>query len=182
MVKIYTKTGDNGETSLLYGKRASKSDPIFGVLGTLDELNASLGLVKAPKNRKINLLVEKVQNDLFALGSLLANPNAKQQPFTNLIDETAGIEKHIDSFNEELPPLANFIIPGGSQTASQLHLSRAISRRLERELVDYFENEKGTAARENVLRYVNRLSDLLFVLARYANFKNGVKDVLWKGL
>jgi cob(I)alamin adenosyltransferase len=176
-MSIYTKNGDTGETSLYSGGRFSKSDHVFDVLGDLDELNASLGMVKAPRIKEINELVHSMQQELFEVGTYIADRRRTTEAYDFLKKRTADFEQHIDLLDRELPPLKNFILPGGSSTASALHLSRSICRRLERSLVGYLEKE-GLEEKEYRM-YFNRLSDLLFVMARYSNFRAGVKDIVW---
>ncbi|HLC93479.1 MAG TPA: cob(I)yrinic acid a,c-diamide adenosyltransferase [Patescibacteria group bacterium] len=178
-MKIYTGKGDNGQSSLIGKEEISKSRPIFDLLGSLDELNASLGLVKAPKSKEINILVSEIQRDLFSIGALLADIESNNV-YSGWDRKTRNIEQNIDNFQSILPELKNFILPGGSATSAQFHLSRAVCRRFERELVRFIESE-GRADLEPLLSYFNRLSDLFFVLARYSNFKSGVKDVIWDG-
>jgi cob(I)alamin adenosyltransferase len=181
--KIYTKTGDNGETSLRGGGVYPKSDAVFEVLGTLDELNACLGLVKAPRMKQINHIVKEVQNDLFSFGAFIADPQSSEKELFELENRVVWLEERIDLTDKEIPPLDNFIIPGGSNTSAQLHLARAVCRRLERRLVELGRKDrsgKKIHGMEVLVKYFNRLSDMLFVLARYVNFKSGVKDIIWK--
>ncbi|KKS17047.1 MAG: Cob(I)alamin adenosyltransferase [candidate division WWE3 bacterium GW2011_GWC1_41_7] len=177
---IYTKNGDTGDTSLYSGGRYSKSDEVFEVLGTLDELSASLGLVKAPKNKEINTIINDLQEDLFAIGAFIANLKSPDVELIDLTQKTEEMEKEMDEFSKLLPELTNFILPGGSTTSAQLHFSRAVCRRLERSLIAYL--DRNELDNDNELnKYFNRLSDLLFVLARYSNNKSGVHDIIWEG-
>ena len=165
------------------GKKASKSDQIFELLGTVDELNASLGLIRAPKMKDINEMVLNIQNDLFELGTLFAATEISQDAFSKITKNTKWMEDTIDTIEAELPILKNFILPGGSGTSAKLHLSRVICRRLERVLVAYLNDlpdDSGENMEKVLIPYVNRLSDLLFTLARYANFRSGVRDIIWK--
>ena len=173
MVKIYTKNGDEGSTTLIGGKKARKDAEIFGVLGTLDELNASLSFVDE----------KKIQSQLFELGALIANPTATSSDYSKLRNWAVSIEKRIDKVEEKLPRLKNFILPGGTQLAKQYHLCRSICRRFERELVHYYclDEALNNGVKELALAYINRMSDLFFVLARYANFTEGVADDVWIG-
>ncbi len=178
-MKIYTKKGDAGETGLFGGSRVPKDDFRIRTYGTLDELNATLGIVTsncdAPQDLRHRLL--RVQAELFQLGAELATPKGKKVS-TKLIEnrEIEVLEKEIDEMEAKLPPLQTFILPGGSRVASELHLSRTVSRRAERELVGL---HRVDAQRAEVLQYVNRLSDYLFVCARYANHALKVADVPW---
>lgn len=167
---IYTKTGDDGTTALFNLQRCSKSDPVFDVLGTIDELNSSLGFLHIYKNDEIVTLIKDIQKDLFALGSLISGAPLD---IADLESKTLLIEAQIDKFTDRIEPLRNFILPGGSLFSGYLNLSRSICRRLERSLVKYGSNEA-------YLKYVNRLSDLLFVLARYINKMEEIPDAIWK--
>ncbi len=177
-MKIYTKSGDTGETSLIGGKRVSKSAEIFNVLGTLDELNASLGFLQLVRIKEVKELTVQIQSDLFQLGALLSKKEITQNEMAGLFSKTTFYEGIMDNLDKELPELKNFILPGGSLYSSYLHTSRAICRRAERSLVDYL-NKNNYGGMEGVLSYLNRLSDLLFVLARYTNSKLGVRDQIW---
>lgn len=180
MTRIYTRTGDAGETSLFGGHRVSKSDPRVGAYGTIDGLNAVLGMVRAAgPGPEIDQVLERVQHHLFDLGAELATPPGS--PAASHVPRVASgwveaLEKDIDRFDAGLPPLRAFILPGGTPAAALLHLARTVARRAEREVV-------ALAAREplnpEVLKFANRLSDLLFVLARAANRAAGRADVVW---
>ena len=185
--KIYTRTGDDGTTGLTDGSRVLKHSSRPQAYGTVDELNSSLGLVflcldkKDDKNtfNEIKVLIRGIQNDLFDLGADLSTPisNIKQnyKPLRITENQVNRIEKTIDKYNEQLKPLNSFILPGGSEEASLLHLSRTIARRAERD-VSLLSCEEEI--NKNSLVYLNRLSDLLFVLSRVLN-ENGLNDVLW---
>ena len=185
--KIYTRTGDDGTTGLTDGSRVLKHSSRPQAYGTVDELNSSLGLVflyldkKDDKNtfNEIKVLIRGIQNDLFDLGADLSTPisNVKQnyKPLRITENQVNRIEKTIDKYNEQLKPLNSFILPGGSEEASLLHLSRTIARRAERD-VSLLSCEEEI--NKNSLVYLNRLSDLLFVLSRVLN-ENGLNDVLW---
>ena len=185
--KIYTRTGDDGTTGLADGSRVLKHSSRPQAYGTVDELNSSLGLVflyldkKDDKNtfNEIKVLIRGIQNDLFDLGADLSTPisNVKQnyKPLRITENQVNRIEKTIDKYNEQLKPLNSFILPGGSEEASLLHLSRTIARRAERD-VSLLSCEEEI--NKNSLVYLNRLSDLLFVLSRVLN-ENGLNDVLW---
>ena len=185
--KIYTRTGDDGSTGLADGSRVLKHSLRPQAYGTVDELNASLGLVflcldnKKDENvfNDIKVLIRGIQNDLFDLGADLSTPicKAKQsyKPLRITENQIKKIEEKIDEYNDELKPLNSFILPGGSEAASLIHISRTIARRAERD-VSLLSSEEEI--NKNSLVYLNRLSDLLFVLSRVLN-ENGLNDVLW---
>ncbi len=185
--KIDTRTGDDGSTGLADGSRVLKHSLRPQAYGTVDELNASLGLVflcldnKKDENvfNDIKVLIRGIQNDLFDLGADLSTPisKAKQsyKPLRITENQIKKIEEKIDKYNDELKPLNSFILPGGSEAASLIHLSRTIARRAERD-VSLLSSEEEINT--NALVYLNRLSDLLFVLSRVLN-ENGLNDVLW---
>lgn len=179
-MKIYTRTGDDGTTGLIGGVRVRKCDARLDVYGTIDELNGLLGLaaVAAPPDVRDALL--PVQQELFVLGSHLAAPDAPpDSPWLPPLDEqmVARLEMQIDHWTDRLPPLRNFILPGGSETAARLHVARAVCRRAERLAVDFSLDRPVPTL---VLTYLNRLSDWLFVLARFANQLAGIDDVPWQ--
>jgi cob(I)alamin adenosyltransferase len=182
-VKIYTKTGDDGLTGLLGPGRFRKSDPRIEAYGSVDELNAVIGVALAsdPESDPDGWLAQ-VQNDLFAVGAALADPNPEGK-FHNAIktDQIARLERGIDAMEEGLPPLSQFILPGGTSSASRIHLARTVCRRAERNVVGLAQVD-GEHVPVNVLIYLNRLSDFLFVLARDVNARAGVDDVPWRGL
>lgn len=180
--KIYTRTGDKGDTALSDGSRVAKHDPRVEAYGTVDELNATLGLCRL--HATDDLLAEwlgVIQNDLFDLGADLSRPNmaADDQagyPVLRIIDtQVARLETEIDQMNADLQPLRSFILPGGSVLSAQLHLSRTVARRAERRATEL---ATGGDANPAAIRYLNRLSDWLFVAARKAN-ANGTEDILW---
>jgi len=185
--KIYTRTGDDGSTGLADGSRVLKHSLRPQAYGTVDELNASLGLVflcldnKKDENvfNDIKILIRGIQNDLFDLGADLSTPisKAKQsyKPLRITENQIKKIEEKIDEYNNNLKPLNSFILPGGSEAASLIHLSRTIARRAERDVSLLSSKEE---INKNSLVYLNRLSDLLFVLSRVLN-ENGLNDVLW---
>jgi len=177
-VKIYTKTGDDGTTGLQGNMRLAKSHPRVIAYGTIDEANASLGIVLSNKlDFDISQILTQVQNDLFVAGADLSNPDLLQKEnrvTTSMINK---IEKMIDILERELTPLTNFILPGGDIAASQVHFARTVVRRSETCLVLLKEQEEVS---ENCIKYVNRLSDLLFVLARVINTRKGKKHSIWK--
>ena len=183
-MKIYTKTGDKGETSLYGGTRVSKNSTIIDAIGNIDELNASLGFVisKIPSIKNYdgvkNILLE-IQNHLFVVGGDLASPygiNQKLKQVRISDVEVSFLEVSIDNIEKELEILRNFILPGGSEVGSFLHLSRSICRRAERSVVYANEENKLNPV---LLIYINRLSDLLFVLARYTNKKQNIPEKSW---
>jgi cob(I)alamin adenosyltransferase len=178
-MRIYTRTGDDGTTSLFGGVRVKKNNVRVEAYGTVDELNAVLGIVRAvSKDEKINKIIQTVQNLLFTLGADLATPfDVKSPKLKRIGDEDIKlVENFIDELEAELEPLKNFILPGGVLLSSVLHLARAVCRRAERRIISLSEVEK---INEKVIPFVNRLSDLFFVLARYANKIEGVDDIKW---
>ena len=173
-MKIYTRTGDAGETSLLGGHRVAKNDPRIEAYGTVDELSSFIGVARAAwPQSPIDGQLASIQNDLFDVGAQLAAVDASRFPGA-AEGRIADLERSIDEMESELPALTNFILPGGTAAAAHLHVARTVCRRAERNVV-----ATGTA-QERTIRYLNRLSDYLFVAARYANAKQGVADVLWK--
>jgi cob(I)alamin adenosyltransferase len=178
-VKIYTRTGDTGETSLFGGTRTTKDDPRVDAYGEVDELNAWLGLVRASGlDPGLDADVIRIQRDLFALGAQLADPAAKLSPgVTKAVIADADVtrlEQLIDRLEEELPPLRRFILAGGTPAGAAIHVARTVCRRAERRMVAL------TPPIDPVLiRYANRLSDLLFVLARVVNTRGGVPETEW---
>lgn len=180
-MKIYTRTGDSGETGLFGGPRVPKDDLRISAYGSIDELNAALGLVGLhPESSQLASLIVRFQNELFAVGAELATPDPTAHG-TNLIavSHIEFMEATIDSLESELSPLRQFILPGGTPLAAALHLARTICRRSERDLVSLMRAE--TSVRNELLHYLNRLGDLLFVMARYANHEAGKPDVPWDG-
>jgi cob(I)alamin adenosyltransferase len=179
-MKIYTKTGDAGETSLFDNTRVSKADARVDAYGEVDELNACLGAARAAGvDEEIAALIESLQKDLFALGARLADPSARIAPRVEKasIGEPAvhRLEQAIDRLEATLPPLRRFILPGGSHAGALLHLARTVCRRAERAVVTLTHAEK---VNPHALIYLNRLSDFLFVLGRVAN-EGGKGDILW---
>ncbi len=181
-MKIYTKTGDKGETSLFGGQRVWKDNLRISAYGTADELNSILGVaVNEITNKELREVINSIQNDLFTLGSDLASPLEKENnsftiPRVNVLF-VERLEKLIDNYDSKLPPLRNFIIPGGTKGAGLLHLARTVCRRAEREVISLANVESIT---EEIKIYLNRLSDLLFVLARFENFSSNHPDIEWK--
>jgi len=177
---LYTKTGDGGETSLLDGTRVPKSEGRVAAYGDVDELNATLGLaLAAGADDDVSELVGHIQRDLFALGARLADPReriAERVEKTGLGEaDVRRLEDAIDRYEAELLPLRRFLLPGGSRAASAFHLARSVCRRAERSIVALGAQRVPT----QLLQYVNRLSDLLFVLARIANHRSGVAEREW---
>jgi cob(I)alamin adenosyltransferase len=179
-VKIYTKTGDSGETSLFDNTRVSKADPRVDAYGEVDELNAVLGaVVAAGTDADITAVLQHVQQDLFALGASLADPSSRIAGRVTkahiTTDHVERLETVIDRLEMELPPLRRFILPGGSRPGSLLHFARTVCRRAERRVIGL-----GSGAVDPLLvTYLNRLSDLLFVMARALNHRAGAPEVEW---
>ena len=177
-MKIYTKTGDDGTTGLQGGKRVSKSDLRIQAYGLVDEINSVLGIVLTHElDEDIKDLLTLIQNELFVAGSDLSNPDLANTK--NRITESMvlNLENHIDKFEDELVPLANFILPGGHRIASFLHLARTTTRQAETILVELSKSEQ---LNPECQKYLNRLSDLLFVMARLLNKRTNTPDVIWK--
>lgn len=179
--KIYTRTGDKGETALSDGSRVAKHDARVEAYGTVDELNATLGLCRLHAADILSDRIAVIQNDLFDLGADLARPNMADDdkagyPVLRIIDDqVVRLETEIDEMNADLKPLRSFILPGGTALASYLHLSRTVARRAERRATELAVNGDVNGA---AVRYLNRLSDWLFVAARQAN-GSGTEDILW---
>jgi cob(I)alamin adenosyltransferase len=196
-VKIYTKTGDSGDTGLFGGTRVSKADPRVAAYGEVDELNACLGVARAAAvaldDQELAAMLEQIQRDLFALGARLADPGHKiadrvAKAAVSPAD-IARLEGWIDALGSALPPLRRFILAGGSQAGAALHLARTVCRRAERAMVGLLASHKDPVPPEppakadafeaDLLVYVNRLSDLLFVMARRANQRAGTPEIEW---
>lgn len=176
--KIYTRGGDAGETSLGSGDRIKKHDPRVAAYGTADEANAVIGIARLHTEGDADAMLARIQNDLFDLGADLCTPEGgkRSDGALRVVDaQVSRLEAEIDAMNEDLQPLTSFILPGGSAAASYLHLARTVARRCERLITELAETEEINPA---ALKYVNRLSDHLFVLARRLN-DNGATDVLW---
>jgi cob(I)alamin adenosyltransferase len=177
-MKIYTKTGDDGTTGLQGGTRVSKSNLRIRAYGSVDEINASLGLILSNKiDGDLRDILIKIQNDLFVAGADLSNPDLsnKKNRVTSVMVEN--LEKKIDSLENDLPPISNFILPGGHVIASEVHMARTIARRAETLIIALDEKEK---INDECKKYLNRLSDLLFVIARTVNKRNGIEDIIWR--
>jgi len=182
-MRIYTKTGDDGTTGFLGPGRVPKDDLRIEAYGTIDELNSVLGVARAHGlDVQLDELVRRLQDELFALGSALADP-LPQGTFHNVITDAhvASLEQTIDALEAELDPLTQFILPGGTASASQVHLARTVCRRGER-LVVKLSRVQHEHVSKTLIVYLNRLSDLLFVLARVLNHRAGIGDTVWKGL
>ena len=178
-MRIYTKTGDEGTTGLFAGPRVLKDDPRIEAYGTVDELNAAIGCARCqPVSEELDQLLATIQNQLFAVGAELATPEPEEHG-THWINsaEIGQIEAAIDQFDHRLPQLTTFILPAGTTAASALHLARAICRRAERRVVTL-----GNVASisSDLIVYLNRLGDLLFVLSRTANFEQQQADIPWE--
>ncbi len=178
LTRIYTRGGDKGKTSLGDGKRVPKHDARVAAYGTVDEANAAIGVAKLHAKGRAAAMLARIQNDLFDLGADLCFPEDREdRPALRIVpSQTERLEREIDAMNAEMKPLASFILPGGSAASANLHLARAIVRRAERTMTALAER---APVNPEAIRYVNRLSDHLFVLARYLN-KKGRGDPLWK--
>ena len=176
-MKIYTRTGDRGQTSLFGGARVAKNDGRMEAYGTIDELSSHLGVARTTLlPADVDAILHQVQVDLFEVGAHLASPGTSRFPGVEpaRIDE---LEQAIDAMERELAPLTSFILPGGSSTAAHLHVARTVCRRAERLVVALQDQSPATVS---TIAYLNRLSDYLFVAARFANQRAGVEDVPWK--
>jgi cob(I)alamin adenosyltransferase len=181
--RIYTRTGDDGTTALASGERRMKNDLRVETYGTVDETNAAIGVARAAldgSDPTLEAILFRIQNDLFDLGADLATPADAPRgegALRVVQSQVERLEREIDELNARLDPLKSFVLPGGTPAAAALHLARTISRRAERQMVA-LSAASGERVDDPAMRYVNRLSDLLFVAARVAN-ANGAKDVLW---
>ncbi len=179
-MKIYTKFGDTGETALYGGTRIGKDDSRIEAIGTVDELNAYIGYAQTlVDDPDLSDLMAQIQNHLFAVGADLATPatHTKAAEFRISADFTIEMETAIDTLSEELPPLTNFILPGGCAAGAILHIARVVCRRSERRVVHL---ASETEVNSEIIRSLNRLSDLLFVLARTVNFRAQAPEPIWK--
>lgn len=183
MTKIYTKTGDKGTTSLVGGTRIKKYDLRLECYGTIDELNANIGVIRAYEiPGDIQEFLKKIQNKLFNIGSLLASDEKGEKYTANLAIKTGDIEKLeevIDEYYRKLPELKSFILPGGNLPAARCHVARTICRRAERRIIELSEH---ATVQPGLIKYVNRLSDYLFALSRKLNYENGIDENLWEQL
>jgi cob(I)alamin adenosyltransferase len=182
-VRIYTRTGDAGDTSLMGGGRVAKDDLRVAAYGDVDETNAAIGLARTtPPADFAGAILAEVQRDLFAIGGALATPaperlrEAQRDKMVVSADRVAALERAIDEADAELPPLQAFVLPGGTPKAAALHLARTVCRRAERGVVAL---SHTSPVAPDVLTYLNRLSDLLFTLARLANHRAGIADAIW---
>lgn len=181
--RIYTRTGDDGTTALGTGERRPKHDRRIAAYGTVDELNATIGLARLHMGAEpqVDAMLARIQNDLFDLGADLCTPetarNASRERLRIVEPQVARLEQEIDLLNAELAPLNSFVLPGGTAAAAHLHLARTVCRRAERLMVEVA-NAPGETVSTPALKYINRLSDFLFVAGRSVN-QNGARDVLW---
>lgn len=174
--KIYTKAGDKGRTSLGDGARVSKHSLRIESIGQVDEVNTIIGLCRLHTSGESDILLAKIQNDLFDLGADLCIPGQAPEKLAITPNHITTLEQALDAHNDQLSPLRSFVLPGGTPLSAHLHQARTVTRRAERTLCAVMENE---TVNECALQYLNRLSDLLFVLARYFNDK-GQGDILWQ--
>ena len=173
--KIYTRTGDSGETSLVNGARVSKHSRRPAAFGEVDEVNSVIGLARLEASGDVDAMLARIQNDLFDLGADLATPETDKPALRITDQQVIRLEDEIDAMNAELNPLTSFILPGGTKISAWLHLARTVARRAERRMTELAIEEP---VNEPAMQYINRLSDHLFVLARHMN-DNGTSDVLW---
>jgi cob(I)alamin adenosyltransferase len=176
VARIYTRTGDDGTTGLIGGKRVSKDSPLIETNGSLDELNALIGLVRSNTlPAGVDQILQRIQEDIFVIGAEIATPADAARKSPKIGDEDIKItEREIDAIENDLAPLKSFILPGGAKAASELHLARAVARRAERQCVALSRNVRISP---EVLSYINRLSDLFFVLARFVNQNQNVPEI-----
>jgi cob(I)alamin adenosyltransferase len=179
--RIYTRTGDKGTTGLASGERRKKHDLRVEAYGTVDETNACVGLARLHTEGEVDAMLSRIQNELFDLGADLATPETEKplpyEPLRILDAQVERLEREIDRLNEALSPLRSFVLPGGSPAAAALHLARTVCRRAER-LVVALAEKPGEAVSPAAIKYLNRLSDFLFVASRFVNDRGG-GDVLW---
>lgn len=181
--KIYTKTGDAGETSILSGERVKKFDPRISVYGDIDELNSFIGCVYAfREGDELANELKLIQSKLFSIGAIVSCPLEKRDTYklqAIVLEDIQFLEQRIDFYDGQLPALKNFILPGGSKANSFLHVCRSVCRRAERECIRYNEELKGDIP-SLIITYLNRLSDYFFVLSRYVIHCDGHEEVIWK--
>ena len=178
LTRIYTRGGDKGKTSLGNGSRVAKHSPRVAAYGTVDECNSVIGMARLHTSDEADATLARIQNDLFDLGADLCTPEEEAPAYPPLRITAAQVERleqEIDAMNAELEPLQSFVLPGGTAASAHLHLARTVARRAEREMTALADDE---AINPEAVRFINRLSDLLFVMARYLNDK-GRSDVLW---
>lgn len=184
-MSIYTRTGDTGSTSLFGGKRVLKCEELVEVYGSLDELNSWVGHVASLfPSPDVKQFLQTIQSDIFTIGSTLAGWD--KGDLTALESRVKEMEARIDAMEESLPPIRNFILAGGADLAAHTHIARSICRRVERQTVALFSRQPSAVSfqqkeKETMITYLNRLSDLLFVLARFINKQENVEEVVWKG-
>lgn len=180
-IKIYTKTGDDGTTGLVGGSRVKKFDARLEAYGTIDELNASLGVIIACGiDNELETNLKEIQNKLFNIGSRLASDEKGDVYTKDLsinVDDILDLEKTIDRIEKGIPELKHFILPGGNLAAASCHVARTVCRRAERRILEYAEQNK---VQTEIIKYINRLSDFLFVLARKINQDGGIKETSWR--
>jgi cob(I)alamin adenosyltransferase len=181
LTRIYTRTGDKGTTGLASGERRKKHDLRVEAYGTVDETNACLGLARLHTEGEVDAMLSRIQNELFDLGADLATPETEKplpyEPLRILDTQVERLEREIDRLNEALSPLRSFVLPGGSPAAAALHLARTVCRRAERLVVALSDKPDETVS-PAAIKYLNRLSDFLFVASRFVNDRGG-RDVLW---
>ncbi len=176
LTRIYTRGGDKGATSLGDGKRVAKHDPRVAAYGAVDEANAAVGVARLHVSAAIDEMLQRIQNDLFDLGADLCRPDDGKREALRIVDaQVERLEAEIDAINAMLAPLTSFVLPGGTKAAAHLHVARTLARRAEREITAL---AAAQPVNEAAIRYINRLSDHLFVLGRQVN-DDGQKDVLW---
>ena len=178
LTRIYTRGGDKGKTSLGNGSRVAKHAPRVAAYGTVDECNSVIGMARLHTSDEADATLSRIQNDLFDLGADLCTPEEEAPAYPPLRITAAQVERleqEIDAMNAELEPLQSFVLPGGTAASAHLHLARTVARRAEREMTSLADDE---AINPEAVRFINRLSDLLFVMARFLNDK-GRQDVLW---
>ncbi len=176
LTKIYTRTGDQGTTRLANGEEISKDSDRVNAYGEIDELNSVIGVIIAGKlSQVVSDLLSDIQHHLFDVGGELASAGMIKEMVSE--DMITGLENEIDNLNTDLPALEEFILPGGTSAAADLHLARTVCRRAERSIISLSQTEKVAP---EIIKYVNRLSDLLFVMARFENHSNGNHEIYWK--
>lgn len=180
-MKIYTKTGDDGTTGLIGGSRVKKYDLRLEAYGTIDELNSAIGVVRSAELiSDVDAVLHKIQNKLFNIGSLLAS-DENGEAFTASLaireQDIKDLETAIDVYEELLPKLTHFVLPGGNFASAQCHVARTVCRRAERRILEFAEHSK---VKNEILIYINRLSDFLFVLSRKITFDNNIREVAWE--
>jgi cob(I)alamin adenosyltransferase len=176
LTRIYTRGGDKGQTSLGSGKRVAKHDPRVDAYGQVDEANAAIGLARLHTRGSAAAMLARIQNDLFDLGADLCRPEPKEGDLRIVASQVTRLEREIDKMNAALQPLQSFVLPGGTPAAAYLHLARTIARRAERAMTALADN---SSVNPEAIKYINRLSDHLFVLSRHLNGK-GKRDILWQ--